>query len=53
MLEIISQGKENREKSLLKFMKHLRTVFTQKSRKYLVLFPEGGFLRKRKDASKR
>lgn len=47
------QGKYNREKSLVDLRSHLKEAFITKERKYLVLFPEGGFLRKRKEVSQR
>ncbi len=47
----ILAGKANRDKSLVDFRKHLSDVFVPKKRKYLVLFPEGGFLRKRRAIS--
>ncbi|CAB4067897.1 LPGAT1 [Lepeophtheirus salmonis] len=47
----ILAGKRCREKSLVDLRNHLKTVFIAKGRKYLVLFPEGGFLRKRKGVS--
>ena len=45
------QGKKNRDKSLVSLQRHLAQVFVPKHRRYLVLFPEGGFLRKRKAVS--
>lgn len=47
----ILAGKENRESTLTELGNHLRRVFIPKKRKYLVLFPEGGFLRKRRAIS--
>lgn len=47
----IVAGKTNRESSLINLKEHLGKVFLPKNRKYLVLFPEGGFLRKRKAIS--
>ena len=47
----IQEGKEHKPRSLEKLKYHLQTVFTNKKRKYLILFPEGGFLRKRKLSS--
>jgi len=44
-------GKEKRKQSLEELHDHLNRVFIPKKRKYLVLFPEGGFLHKRKPAS--
>jgi len=47
----ILAGKANRDYSLVDLKEHLKNVFLVKKRKYLVLFPEGGFLRKRKSVS--
>lgn len=47
----ILAGKANRDSSLISLKQHLAKVFLPKKRKYLVLFPEGGFLRKRKEVS--
>lgn len=47
----ILAGKANRDSSLVRLREHLSKVFLPKNRKYLVLFPEGGFLRKRKEIS--
>jgi len=49
----ILAGKENRDSSLDDLKRHLQNVFVRKRRKYIVLFPEGGFLRKRKPVSQR
>jgi len=49
----ILAGKENRDLSLNDLKTHLQNVFVRKRRKYIVLFPEGGFLRKRKPVSQR
>lgn len=49
----ILAGKDNRGSSLEELRKHLHNVFVRKRRKYIVLFPEGGFLRKRKPVSQR
>jgi lysophosphatidylglycerol acyltransferase 1 len=49
----ILAGRENRDSSLVDLRKHLHRVFVRKQRKYIVLFPEGGFLRKRKPVSQR
>lgn len=48
----ILAGKKNRDQSLVSLQRHLSQVFAPKNRRYLVLFPEGGFLRKRKAVSK-
>ena len=47
------QGKDNRGASLEELNVHLQRVFVKKKRQCLVLFPEGGFLRKRKPISHR
>ena len=38
-------GKAGRELTLVELKDHLVNVFLKKQRQYLVLFPEGGFLR--------
>ena len=38
-------GKAGREITLVELKEHLTSVFLKKQRRYLVLFPEGGFLR--------
>lgn len=47
----ILAGKDNRAGSLIKLKDHLTKVFLPKRRKYLILFPEGGFLCNRKEVS--
>lgn len=49
----IASGKSNREKSLLELKRHLKESYIPRARKWMVLFPEGGFLRKRKEVSQR
>ncbi|CAH1128432.1 unnamed protein product [Ceutorhynchus assimilis] len=49
----IKSGKENREKGLIDLAQHLKVSYIGLDRKWLVLFPEGGFLRKRKAISHR
>ncbi|XP_039442840.1 acyl-CoA:lysophosphatidylglycerol acyltransferase 1-like isoform X2 [Culex pipiens pallens] len=49
----IASGKSNRERSLLDLKKHLTQSYIPRERKWMVLFPEGGFLRKRKEVSQR
>lgn len=49
----IASGKSNREKSLLELKSHLKKSYIPRQRKWMVLFPEGGFLRKRKEVSQR
>lgn len=50
-IETQIQGKDNRDSSLAELRTHLRNVFVRKDRNCLVIFPEGGFLRKRRAAS--
>merc|ERR1719239_104512 len=47
----ILAGRDHRDTSLVHLKRHLSEVFIPKQRKYLVVFPEGGFLHKRKEAS--
>jgi len=49
----IVSGKEKRGESLRALVKHLRDSYIPRRRKWMVLFPEGGFLRKRKQTSQR
>jgi len=49
----IISGKEKRGESLRALIKHLRDSYIPRRRKWMVLFPEGGFLRKRKQTSQR
>jgi len=49
----ILAGKDNRDKTLDELKGHLKEVFLPKKRRCLVMFPEGGFLRKRKAVSHR
>jgi lysophosphatidylglycerol acyltransferase 1 len=49
----ILAGRNHRDSSLVHLKRHLSEVFIPKQRKYLVVFPEGGFLHKRKEASNR
>uniref|UniRef100_A0A8D8CVN7 Acyl-CoA:lysophosphatidylglycerol acyltransferase 1 n=1 Tax=Culex pipiens TaxID=7175 RepID=A0A8D8CVN7_CULPI len=49
----IASGKSNRDRSLLDLKKHLTQSYIPRERKWMVLFPEGGFLRKRKEVSQR
>lgn len=53
MLFFCHQGKANRDKSLLELKTHLKKSYIPRERKWMVLFPEGGFLRKRKEISQR
>eukprot|EP00092_Neocalanus_flemingeri_P037822 GFUD01041172.1.p1 GENE.GFUD01041172.1~~GFUD01041172.1.p1 ORF type:complete len:356 (-),score=125.25 GFUD01041172.1:322-1389(-) len=47
----IRSGKAGRLTTLVELKEHLTSVFLPKNRRYLVLFPEGGFLHKRKAIS--
>lgn len=49
----IASGKSNRDRSLQDLKKHLTESYIPRGRKWMVLFPEGGFLRKRKEVSQR
>ncbi|XP_053696559.1 acyl-CoA:lysophosphatidylglycerol acyltransferase 1-like isoform X2 [Sabethes cyaneus] len=49
----IASGKSNRDKSITELKNHLRESYIPRERKWIVLFPEGGFLRKRKEVSQR
>jgi lysophosphatidylglycerol acyltransferase 1 len=49
----IMSGKSKRDKSLQALVKHLLAMYVPLNRKWMVLFPEGGFLRKRKAVSQR
>ncbi|XP_068842014.1 acyl-CoA:lysophosphatidylglycerol acyltransferase 1 isoform X1 [Capricornis sumatraensis] len=47
----IRQGKSHRDQQLLLLKKHLENNYRSRDRKWIVLFPEGGFLRKRREIS--
>ncbi|KAI4463166.1 1-acylglycerol-3-phosphate acyltransferase-related [Holotrichia oblita] len=47
------QGKTNREKSLQALITHITESYIPRKRHWMVLFPEGGFLRKRRAVSQR
>ncbi|CAG9823194.1 unnamed protein product [Phaedon cochleariae] len=49
----IMSGKKHRDRSLQDLTQHLLDVYIPLKRKWLILFPEGGFLRKRKAISHR
>jgi len=49
----ILSGKAAREEAVSLLKVHLRDSYIPLNRKLMVLFPEGGFLRKRREASKR
>ncbi|KAF1376748.1 hypothetical protein PFLUV_G00214680 [Perca fluviatilis] len=45
------QGKAHRDKQLIYLKDHLEKYYHSRDRKWIVLFPEGGFLRKRRETS--
>ncbi|MBN3285893.1 LGAT1 acyltransferase, partial [Polyodon spathula] len=47
----IRQGKAHRDKQLFLLKDHLDKYYHSRDRKWIVLFPEGGFLRKRRETS--
>lgn len=47
----IQQGKATREKELVRLKKHLHDVFWDRDRRWVVVFPEGGFYYKRVESS--
>lgn len=47
----ILQGKNVRDLSIKKLKEHIEESFIPRMRNWMVLFPEGGFLRKRKEVS--
>ncbi|KAK6489675.1 acyl-CoA:lysophosphatidylglycerol acyltransferase 1-like [Huso huso] len=47
----IRQGKPHRDKQLILLKDHLDKYYHSRDRKWIVLFPEGGFLRKRRETS--
>ncbi|XP_015203102.1 acyl-CoA:lysophosphatidylglycerol acyltransferase 1 isoform X1 [Lepisosteus oculatus] len=47
----IRQGKAHRDKQLSFLKDHLDKYYHSRDRKWIVLFPEGGFLRKRRETS--
>lgn len=49
----IQQGKATREKEIEKLKEHLRKVFWERDRRWVILFPEGGFYYKRVESSQR
>lgn len=52
-IELVLQGKDTRDRSLQELVKHICNAFIPLQRKWMILFPEGGFLRKRREASQR
>nr|CAH0103276.1 unnamed protein product [Daphnia galeata] len=49
----ISSGKARRERSLTELTAHLSEVYMPLNRTWILLFPEGGFLRKRREISRK
>lgn len=49
----ISSGKSRREQSLLDLTTHLKNVYLPCERTWILLFPEGGFLRKRREVARK
>lgn len=49
----ILSGRKQREQGIQDLRIHLRESYIPRNRKLMVLFPEGGFLRKRREASQR
>ena len=47
------KGKEHRDKSLIELTKHLAHVYVPCQRTWILLFPEGGFLHKRREISRK
>jgi len=53
MVVSILQGKSRREQSLLDLTTHLKNVYLPCERTWILLFPEGGFLRKRREVARK
>ncbi|CAO1434415.1 unnamed protein product [Diamesa hyperborea] len=49
----IGSGPRHREEALVSLRGHLERSYVPRKREWMVLFPEGGFLRKRREASQR
>ncbi|XP_076443077.1 acyl-CoA:lysophosphatidylglycerol acyltransferase 1-like [Babylonia areolata] len=49
----IKQGKETRDQQFVMLKQHLLDCYLPQGRKWIVLFPEGGFLRNRMEVSQR
>lgn len=49
----IVSGRKRREESLKQLEKHLKESYIPRNRKWMVLFPEGGFLCKRRETSQK
>lgn len=50
-ISLVLQGKAHRDKQLIYLKDHLDKYYQSRDRKWIVLFPEGGFLRKRRETS--
>uniref|UniRef100_A0A915D7X6 Phospholipid/glycerol acyltransferase domain-containing protein n=1 Tax=Ditylenchus dipsaci TaxID=166011 RepID=A0A915D7X6_9BILA len=49
----IQQGKATRDKELIRLKEHLQKVFWDRDRRWVILFPEGGFYYNRVESSQR
>ncbi|KAI5727156.1 hypothetical protein M8J76_015106 [Diaphorina citri] len=49
----IMSGRTQREQGIAQLRQHIRSSYIPRKRKWMMLFPEGGFLRKRREASQR
>lgn len=49
----IQQGKATRDLELVRLKNHLKKVFWERDRRWVILFPEGGFFYKRKESSQK
>lgn len=49
----IQQGKATRDRELERLHRHLQKVFWDRDRRWVILFPEGGFFYKRYESSQR
>lgn len=47
------QGPRQRDQALIELRAHIEKAYIPRKREWMVLFPEGGFLRKRREASQR
>lgn len=47
------QGPRHREQALVELRAHIEKAYIPRKREWMVLFPEGGFLKKRREASQR
>ncbi len=48
---MVFQGKETRDLQLKQLRDHLKEVYIPRRKQWIMLFPEGGFLRKRRQKS--